>query len=181
MTPTELERLRYPIGPYQPPAEITADTLQSWIDQLASHPAALRQLVGGLNEAQLDTPYRPGGWTIRQVVHHLPDSHLNSYIRMKWALTEDKPLIKAYKEALWAALPDGRQAGVQLSLDLLQALHARWVWWLRAMDPADWLRSYVHPETKQEVRLDRHLGLYAWHCEHHYAHIAQLMKRNGWK
>ena len=128
----------------------------------------------------MDTPYREGGWTLRQVVHHVVDSHLNSYIRFKWTLTENDPQIKAYEESLWAELPEAKTAPVSLSLDLLRALHARWVMMLRHMTPEDWKRRYFHPEMQKWVPLDRNLGLYAWHGKHHLAHITQLKARKGW-
>ncbi len=170
---------RYPIGRYQPVEEVSRALRTEWIEQVAAAPAGLRAVVTGLNEAQLDTPYRDGGWTVRQVVHHLPDSHLNSYVRFKLALTEDEPTIKPYDEAAWAVLPDARTAPVEISLALLDALHERWVTLLRAMTEADFRRTFRHPELGVRA-LDTTLGLYAWHGRHHAAQIRALRERMGW-
>lgn len=161
--------LQFPIGPYEPPATISAEQVGRWIDQIERLPADLRRVVEPLTEAQLDTPYRPGGWTARQVIHHIPDSHLNGYIRCKWALTEERPAIKAYDQDGWAQLVDSR-APVGLSLDLLSALAGRWVVLLRALGEEDLARSFLHPEAG-ELRLDTCIGLYAWHGRHHLAHV----------
>ncbi len=162
--------LRFPVGRFVHDGPVTPADLAGWIDEVAALPAALRAAVSPLAEARLDTPYRPGGWTVRQVVHHVPDSHANAYVRFKWALTEDAPAIKAYNETAWAELPDSR-APVGISLDLLDALHARWVVLMRALTPADWARTFVHP-VSGPTRLDRTAGMYAWHGRHHLAHIA---------
>jgi uncharacterized damage-inducible protein DinB len=172
--------LRYPIGPYTLEGEITADRRNAWIAELADAPAALRAAVKGLTEEQLDTPYRPGGWTVRQVAHHVPDSHLNAYIRFKLALTEDSPTIKPYEESRWAELPDTAGTQVGVSLMLLEALHRRWVVLLRAMDEAQWSRAFFHPEQARLLRLDGILAMYAWHGKHHVAHITALRDRMGW-
>jgi hypothetical protein len=174
-----LDELRYPIGKYQPPAEITPAQRAEWIDRIASVPARLRAALAGLSEAQLSTPYRDGGWTLRQVAHHVPDSHMNAYIRFKWTLTEDTPRIKAYAEAAWAELPDTRETPVEVSLTLLEALHQRWVVLLRSIPEAEWSRSFDHPENGV-TRLDRALGLYAWHGDHHIGHVDGLRRRSGW-
>jgi uncharacterized damage-inducible protein DinB len=139
----------------------------------------LRAAVTGLNDTQLNTEYRPGGWTVRQVVHHLADSHLHSYQRFRNALTQDRPSVNAYPQELWAELVDARSAPVDLSLALLDALHARWVLLLRSMGPAEFARSFVHSELGP-VTLDQNLALYAWHGDHHIAHVTELRKRNGW-
>ena len=172
--------LSYPIGKFAVEGEITAERRAGWIAEIAEVPAQLRAAVKDLTEAQLDTPYRPGGWTVRQVAHHLPDSHLNAYIRFKLALTEDGPTIKPYAEARWAELPDtvGTQVGV--SLMLLEALHRRWVVLLKAMDESQWARAFFHPEQKKLLRLDGILAMYAWHGRHHLAHITTLREREGW-
>jgi hypothetical protein len=171
--------LRYPLGRYEAPDPVTAAQRAAWIADLAAAPAALRAAVEGLSDDRLDTPYRPGGWTVRQVVHHVPDSHLNAYCRFKLALTEDAPTIKPYEEARWAELPDS--AGpVAPSLDILDGLHARWVALLRAMPEAAWSRTFVHPEHGRALRLDWTLGLYAWHGKHHTAHVTALRDREGW-
>ena len=140
----------------------------------------MRSAVAGLNEGQLETPYRAGGWTVRQVVHHVADSHLNSYIRFRWTLTEDTPTIKAYDETRWAELPDAKTAPVEVSLKLLESLHVRWVYLLETLDDEAFKRSFVHPETGEEISLERNLALYAWHGRHHCAHITALRERNGW-
>ena len=171
--------LRYPIGKFEFPAEVTPEDRIEFISDIEGAPARLRAAIIGLDAAQLDTAYRPGGWTIRQIVHHLPDSHMNSYVRFRLALTEDVPVIKPYAEHRWADLPDARTAPVESSLDLLDALHRRWVALLRAMTDDDFARMFRHPELGV-VRLDVNLALYAWHGRHHVAHITGLRERAGW-
>ena len=171
--------LRYPIGKFTIEGEITEQRRRQWIDEIREAPAQLRAAVAGLTEEQLGTPYRPGGWTVRQVVHHLPDSHLNSYVRFKLALTEEQPTIKPYEQERWAELEDGRAAPVEISLALLESLHRRWVLLLYSLQPADFLRRFRHPELG-EVSLERNLALYAWHGRHHIAHITSLRERMGW-
>ena len=171
--------IRYPIGKFAPVENATPARVQAWIDDIATLPADLRRTVEALNDARLDTPYRPGGWTVRQVVHHLPDSHMNSLVRFKWALTEDRPLIKAYDEKGWAALPDCR-GPIGHSLDLLAALHARWVDLLRSLSWAQLQREFVHPESGAAT-LAVTVGSYAWHGRHHLAHIQRLIAREGWR
>lgn len=175
----EDESLRYPVGRYERPVHVTSQDRAQWLAELEALPAQLRQAVEGLSDEQLDTPYRPGGWTIRQVVHHLPDSHLNSYIRFRFALTEETPLIKPYDEATWAELTDAKSAPVNLSLTLLESLHARWVILLRSLNDAQFARTFRRPDSG-DVRLDTALGLYAWHGRHHVGHILNLRKRKGW-
>jgi len=170
--------LRYPIGRFQPPAASTAETRSAQIETLRLLPERLRAAVSGLGQAQLDTPYREGGWTVRQVVHHLADSHANSFIRFKLALTEDWPTIKPYDEAAWARLPDSRIA-IDGSLVLLDALHARWVGLLKSLSDSDFERGFVHPENGRQT-LTRALATYAWHSLHHTAHITALRDREGW-
>lgn len=172
--------LRYPIGRYTAPDVYTADWRAARIDEMAALPAALRAAVAGLSPEQLDTPYRPGGWTVRQVVHHVPDSHLNMYLRLKWALTESTPTIKPYDEVAWAELPDSRLTPVEVSLSLLDAVHDRGVRLLRAMSEADFARRYVHPESGEHP-LNYMVGSYAWHGRHHVAHITSLRDRMGWR
>ena len=174
-----MEDLRFPIGRFDIKAEITADDRARLIDQIAEAPARLREAVKGLTPEQIDTPYRDGGWTVRQVVHHVPDSHLNSYIRFKLALTEDEPTIKPYHEDQWAELYDAQSAPPDVSLALLESLHARWVMLLRTLTDKDFARTFVHPELGT-VSLDKNLGLYAWHGRHHVAHITSLRERMGW-
>jgi len=170
----DLDRLRYPVGRYEPPAvPLSAETRERLIDEIAAAPAELRAAVDGLSDAALDTPYRPGGWTVRQVVHHVPDSHLNSYVRFKLAMTERHPTIRTYDEAAWAEQADARRAAIGPSLDLLDALHARWTAWLRTLGPDDWTRTLEHPEMGT-LSLDQLLALYAWHGRHHVAHITSL-------
>jgi hypothetical protein len=177
--------LQYPIGKFA--WNRTGEGLlaseaerQEWLADIEELPARLRAAVAGLTEAQLDTPYRPGGWTVRQVVHHLADSHMNSYVRIRLALTEDEPTIKAYDEKLWANLSDARTAPAELSLALVDLLHQRWGILLRSLKPEDFSRTLKHPERGRET-LERHLAMYAWHGKHHVAHITGLRQRSGWK
>ncbi len=171
--------LRYPIGKFARPASATPDQVRAGIDEIDAHPAAFRQAVRGLNDAQLDTPYRPDGWTVRQVAHHLPDSHMNAYVRYKLALTEDVPTIKPYEQQLWAELPDGNSGPIEPSLALLEQLHLRWVRLLRALKPTDFERRFNHPESGV-LTLAALTALYAWHGKHHTAHVTALRKRKGW-
>ncbi|HEX6041097.1 YfiT family bacillithiol transferase [Longimicrobium sp.] len=170
---------RFPVGRFRVEGEIGADERAAWIEQIAQTPARLREAVAGLSDAQLDTPYRDGGWTVRQVVHHLPDSHLNAYTRVKLGLTETDPVIKPYDEGAWALLDDSRDTPVEVSLTLLEALHARWVVLLRSLPDDAWSRTVQHPENGR-MRLDYVLGLYAWHGRHHVAHVTGLRERMGW-
>lgn len=171
--------LRYPIGRFVKPDVVSPAQVASWIGEIEDLPAELRSVVERLSPDQVETAYRPGGWTVRQVVHHLADSHLNSFIRFKWALTEDRPTIKPYWEDRWASLPDYSMTPAATSLQLLDALHARWVNLLRALDAAQLQREFVHPESGT-IRLDVNIGLYAWHGRHHLAHITRLVEREGW-
>lgn len=164
------EKLRFPIGRFVVPDVITPEMRAKYIEEIAAAPAAMRAAVKGLSDAQLDTPYRPGGWTIRQVVHHVPDSHLNAYVRMKLALTEDEPTITPYMEDRWAELPDSRGVPVETSLVLYESVQSRWVYIMRAMTDAQWKRAYIHPELGR-YPLERQAALYAWHGKHHVAHI----------
>jgi uncharacterized damage-inducible protein DinB len=170
---------RFPIGRYRVEGEITAEQRREWIDRIADTPARLREAVAGLTDAQLDTPYRDGGWTVRQLAHHVPDSHMNAYTRFKLGLTEDNPGIKTYDEAAWAQLEDTRATPVETSLALLEALHVRWVHVLRSMDDAQWARTILHPDHGP-MRLENLLALYAWHGRHHVAHVTHLRQRMGW-
>ena len=172
--------LRYPIGRFSLEGEPTDERRQDWIAAIASTPTELRAAVAGLTDAQLDTPYRPGGWTVRQVAHHVPDSHLNAYTRFKLALTEDEPTIKPYDEARWAELPDARSAPVEPSLSLLASLHERWVLLLRQLGPEEFARTFHHPEHGRALALGKVLAMYAWHGRHHTAHITRLRERMGW-
>ena len=170
---------RYPVGPYQPPANVTPSMRAQAIEEIAFTPSRFRAAVKALNDSQLNTPYRDGGWTLRQVVHHVPDSHINSYVRFRLALTEDQPTIKPYAEAQWAELADAKSAPIDVSLSLLESLHDRWVRLLRSMTEKDFSRTLLHPD--HGVRsLDWMLFLYEWHGRHHAAHITELRKQKGW-
>jgi hypothetical protein len=170
---------RYPIGDFVSPTATALADIDGWIRDIAACPTRLRESVAALTEAQLNTPYREGGWTIRQVVHHVPDSHVNAYVRTRLALTETDPVIKPYAEADWAALKDARKMPVDVSLDLLEALHRRWVNLLESLGVADFERAYVHPEMGR-VTLGVQMALYSWHSRHHVAHITALRARRGW-
>lgn len=172
--------LRYPIGKFDFDAPIGESDFPRLIALIAEAPGALRSAVAGLTRDQLETRYRPGGWTVKQVVHHVPDSHMNAYVRFKLALTEDEPTIKPYNEAAWAELADSRRVPIEVSLDLLDVLHLRWVALLRAMDVADFNRGVRHPEHGRLLTMKQLLGLYAWHGRHHVAHITALRKREDW-
>jgi uncharacterized damage-inducible protein DinB len=171
--------LRYPIGKYKRTENLAPDRRSALIDIIAGTPQKLREALSGLSAEQLDTPYRPGGWTVRQVVHHVPDSHLNAYIRFKLALTEERPTIKPYEEDRWAELADSFNTPVEVSLTLLESLHVRWVNLLRSLPEADWQRSLLHPQNG-EMTLLNVLDLYAWHGPHHVAHVTSLRERMGW-
>jgi len=171
--------LRYPIGPFNLKNTPGDEEIRIAIDAISEAPAKLRAAVECLIPEQLDTPYRPGGWTVRQVAHHVPDSHLNSYCRFKLALTEDEPTIKGYHEDRWAELEDSRAAPVEVSLALLESLHKRWVTLLKSLEPADFQRMFRHPELGL-VTLAQNACLYAWHGRHHVAHITSLRERMGW-
>lgn len=171
--------LRYPIGKFTYEGHLTEDQKRSFLDDIGRTPANLRAAVKGLTPAQLDTPYRPGGWTVRQVVHHVPDSHLNSYVRFKLALTEDEPTIKPYAEDRWAELADTRATPLEVSLTLLDSLHDRWIRLLRSLTPEQWKRTFRHPDLGA-MTLEKTLALYAWHGRHHVAHVTGLRKREGW-
>jgi uncharacterized damage-inducible protein DinB len=170
---------RYPIGKFVMPLEVTSASRQQAIDAIAETPAKLRSALKGLSPAQLDTPYRDGGWTVRQVAHHVPDSHLNAYIRLRLALTEEQPTIKPYEENLWAQLPDAKTAPVEISLALLEPLHDRWVRLLRELTADQYGRVLVHPEHGPRT-VDWLVFLYAWHGRHHTAHITELRKQKSW-
>lgn len=171
--------LRYPIGRFQMDGEFTDEKRRQCIQDIAEAPARLRAAVQGLADEQLNTPYREGGWTLRQVVHHVPDSHLNSYVRFKWAMTEEAPAIKAYFEDRWAELQDARTAPIEVSLAMLESLHKRWVLFLDSLTLEDYARTLNHPE-QGAVTLGRNLCLYAWHGKHHVAHVHSLRERMGW-
>jgi len=170
---------RFPIGKFSRPAAVSAEDRTRFIDEIAAAPALLRKAVTGLSPQQLDTPYRDGGWTVRQVIHHVPDSHMNAFIRFKLALTETDPVIRPYDEGAWAQLNDAAETPVETSQTLLECLHSRWVVLLRGISSEAWKRRYVHPEMGI-VPLETALALYAWHGKHHTAHVTELRKRKGW-
>lgn len=170
---------RYPIGKFTPPQKVTPALRAQAIETIAELPAKFRAAVKGLTEAQLDTPYREGGWTVRQVAHHVPESHMNAYVRLKLALTEKEPTVKPYDEALWAKLPDAKSP-IEVSLSLLDSLHERWVRVWRLLQPAEFARTLRHPEHANTLTVDWLLFQYAWHGRHHTAHITELRKQRSW-
>lgn len=174
-----MDDLRYPIGKFKRPDKLSDAERKLAIEEIAAAPANFRKALKGLDDKKLDTPYRDGGWTVRQVAHHVPDSHMNAYIRFKLTLTEDKPTIKTYEEAEWAKLPDTKLTPVDVSLTILDAVHTRWVTLLRSMAPGDWSRMLNHPENGP-MSLDQLLAMYAWHGKHHAAHITGLRQRMKW-
>ena len=171
--------LRYPLGKFHYDGPLSPQQQQASLDAIVKTPANLRTAVLGLSDSQLDTPYRPAGWTVRQVVHHLPDSHLNAYVRFKLALTEDDPTIKPYAEDRWAQLADTAGTPIDVSLTLLDSLHDRWVRLLRSLTPEQWKRTFRHPEMGA-MTLHKTLAIYAWHGPHHVAHVTELRKRMSW-
>jgi len=175
----EAEKLRYPIGKFQVPDSVDDTQRQAWIGELAAIPDQLRSAVSGLNDKQLDTPYRPGGWTVRQVVHHLADASLNQYTRMKLALTEDNPTVKPFEEEGWAALTDSKQLPITPSLSIVDGLYARWINTLEAISAEDFARTFLHP-ANGPTNLDTALGMCVWHGRHHIAHITSLRQRENW-
>lgn len=180
MTEAQLEKLKYPIGKFSFPSRVTADHIRNWIEQIELLPENLAAEVKDLSETQLDTPYRPEGWKVRQVVHHIGDSHMNAFLRFKWTLTEDSPTIKAYDEKRFAALDDSRLAPIDFSIEFIKALHQRWVFLLRHLKEEDFNREFVHPEHGRKMSLLFCLALYSWHGRHHLAHIQHLKKRKDW-
>jgi len=170
---------RYPIGKFSYSGPLTDEQRQRCLEDIAEAPRRLRAALDGLSDHQLDTPYRDGGWTLRQVAHHVPDSHMNSYIRFKLALTEQEPTIKPYMENLWAELPESRHAPIEVSLVLLDSLHQRWMLVLRQLSAADWKKTFRHPELGP-MTLEKNLALYSWHGRHHVAHITTLREAKGW-
>ncbi len=175
-----MEHLKYPIGKPNIPTKISSNQISKWIIVLENFPNKLELLVSHLSEIQLNTPYRDGGWSIRQVIHHCADSHHNSYTRFKWALTEEKPVIKTYYEDRWAELFDSKSAPISLSLNLLKALHAKWVYFLKGLTEDDLNKYFIHPEGFEDIGLKENIGIYAWHCNHHYEHINQLLIKKQW-
>lgn len=177
----ELEQLKYPIGRFEPKGNYTPEEIKTDIQIISALPSKFINLMGGWDEDKFNTPYRPDGWTIRQLVHHVADSHINAYTRCRLAMTEENPTIKPYEEQLWAELPDAKAAPVELSLQLIRYVHLRWVLLLRSMDSKDLARTYFHPGNQKTVRLDEVIANYAWHSEHHYQHAFQLAARNNWQ
>jgi uncharacterized damage-inducible protein DinB len=171
---------RYPVGRFVPPTEFTTESRGAAIAAIAALPAELRAATAGLDDAQLDTPYRDGGWTLRQLVHHVADSHVNAYVRHKLAICEEEPTIRPYDEKTWAETHEARTAPVEISLALLDALHARWTAFLRALPAATFARGFFHPEARQRMTLDWSIALYAWHGRHHTAHVTALRTARGW-
>ncbi len=176
-----IEKLKYPIGKFKKPEEITAEIISEWISDITSFPASLRSEVNHLSNDQLDTPYRPDGWTIRQVIHHCADSHMNSLMRLKLALTENVPTIKPYIQNRWAELSDSKNMPIEASLKMLEGIHERWAVLLNDLSEEQFKRTFVHPENGNTFRIDENTALYAWHCNHHLAHITETKKRNSWK
>ena len=180
MDKTALEPLRFPIGRFKIEENISEETINRCISDIEALPRLLRLSVEKLNDSQLDTPYRPEGWTLRQVVHHVADSHINSYVRFKWALTEDAPTIKAYSEKMWAELEDAKTAPVEISLNILEAIHRRWVMMLKNLSKEDLKKTFIHPKSGYAYSLDMVVTLYAWHGKHHVAHIESLKEKSNW-
>jgi hypothetical protein len=180
MEDSELEKLKYPIGKYKAPHTYSNEYIKEAILQIASFPERLKQEVINLNEEQLDTPYRKNGWSVRQVIHHCGDSHMNCYIRLKWTLTEDTPIIKYYYEDRWALLEDNLTMPIHPSLLLLEGLHFRLTYLMQYLSTTELEKSFIHPEHDKEIQIKELIGLYAWHGNHHLAHITELKKRNGW-
>jgi hypothetical protein len=174
-----MDDLRYPVGKFHYEGPLTEQQQQAFLNDVAQTPANLRAAIKGLSDAQLDTPYRPGGWTVRQVVHHVPDSHMNSYVRFKLALTENEPTITTYAEDRWAELADTKTTPIEVSLTLLDSLHDRWVRLLRSLTSDDWKRTFLHPALGP-MALEKALAMYSWHGQHHVAHITELRKRMSW-
>lgn len=172
----DLEKLKYPIGRFEEPTEINSEQITTWIYSIETLPERLNKVCTGLSEAQLALTYRPGSWNVRQVIHHLADSHINSYCRFKLALTEDNAQIRPYDENLWSALPDAKNAAPQASLDLLNGLHFRWVALLKSLNAEQLKRSFYHPEHDKLFPLDETLAHYAWHSEHHLAQVEQALR-----
>src|ERR1700675_1313508 len=170
---------RYPVGTFEMPSQVTPSKRQQAIAELAATPAKMRAAVKGLSDSQLDTPYREGGWTVRQVVHHVPDSHLNAYVRLKLALTEEKPTIKPHNQEAWANVADSKSTSIEVSLTLLSTVHDRWDRLWRSMKPEQFARVLIHPEHGKRS-VDWLLFLYEWHGRHHTAHITELRKQKGW-
>ena len=180
MQESDLEKLRYPIGKFEFHSSASSSEVKEWIKEIEQLPAVLKKSLKGLNEKQLNTPYREGGWTVKQVVHHIADSHINAYIRVRLALTENHPTIKPYKEALWAELDDAKNLPVEISISLLESLHLRWTHLLKKLSASDYEKTVYHPESNRDMSIKFLMHLYSWHGNHHCAHITSLRKRNKW-
>lgn len=176
-----LEQLKFPIGKFEKPTTITKDDLLNWISEISTFPSRLKNEVNHLTNEQLNTQYRPEGWTIRQVVHHCADSHMNSLIRLKLTLTEEKPTVKPYYEERWAELADSKNMPIEPSLKVIEGIHERWTVLLNNLSESDYSKIFIHPEHGKAFRIDENMGIYAWHCNHHLAHITETKKRNNWK
>lgn len=181
MTDIELEKLKYPIGKFEVPKKYTSEYLSEKIEEISTFPEKLKLETTHLTDEQLDTPYRPGGWTIRQVIHHCAESHMNCYIRIKWALTENNPIIKAYDETLWSELPDNLKMPILPTLTLLEGLHYRLTYIMKNLSESDLEKAFIHPENNSENQIKQIIGTYAWHGNHHLAHITTLKKYKNWK
>ena len=175
----DIEKLKYPIGGFEKPSTYSQDLIDSWIADIETFPTHVIELVDGLSMEELNWKYRPGGWSVKQVVHHCADSHMNSLIRFKWTLTEDTPTIKAYYEDRWSELVDGLDDDLSASLLFIEGLHKKWVKLLRSLSTSDLQREFIHPEHGNRVSLKENVGIYAWHCNHHLAHIEQALKSKG--
>ena len=175
------EQLQYPIGRYEKPNDITKEQIEQWIAAISSLPERLNTAVRNLTEEQLDTPYRPNGWTIRQVIHHCEDSHMNSFIRLKLTLTENEPTIKPYDEASWATLSDSIHMPIAPSLQMIEGIHERWTILLKGLTEAQYNLQFIHPDHAPKIRIDEYIAMYAWHSNHHLAHITTTMERHQWK
>lgn len=177
---SDLENLRYPVGKFTRPEKIKKSEVKRWIKEIDKLPKRLKDAVKTLTEEQLNTVYRDGGWTVRQVIHHVADSHMNAYIRMRLALTEENPQIKPYKEDRWGELIDSKTADIKFSLNLLAGLHKRWIMLLKSLQKEDYKKTFFHPDQQRNITLEEIIGLYAWHSNHHLSHITELKKRKGW-
>ncbi|MFM7711142.1 MAG: YfiT family bacillithiol transferase [Ferruginibacter sp.] len=177
----DIEKLKYPIGPFDKPTIITKDLLNKWIDDISTFPKRLLNEVVALTDKQLNTTYRPDGWTIRQVIHHCADSHMNSLVRFKLTLTEDQPTVKPYYEDRWAELLDAKDMPIASSLSMLAGIHERWTVLLNSLTDEQLKRTFIHPEHDNPFALDEYISLYAWHGNHHLAHITETKKRHGWR
>ena len=181
MEELDLEKLKFPIGKFEAPTTYTTEYISEKIEEIAAFPEKIKKETLHLNDEQLDTPYRPGGWTVRQVIHHCAESHMNCFIRIKWALTENNPVIKAYDETLWSELPDNLKMPILPTLNLLEGLHYRLAFIMKNLSEADLEKSFIHPENNSEYRIKQIIGTYAWHGNHHLAHITNLKKYKNWE